>query len=161
MDFENRDRFEDFSNLIGSAMKSLQKIKNHGMEPYGLGSTHTLCLKRLNAAPNGLTRKELSLECEIDKAQISRLIGELSEKGYVRDKSEKACYRNKIILTESGKQVAEEVELKVRKVLKYVSGEIQTEQIDSMYKTLEIICDNLKKAAEELPLGNTNIQKEA
>lgn len=156
MEIENRDRFEDFSNLIGSAMKSLQKIKNHGMEPYGLGSTHTLCLKRLNASPEGLTRKELSLECEIDKAQISRLIAELGEKGYVRDKSETAGYRNKIVLTESGKKIADEIEQKVRKVLEYVSGDIQKEQITIFYKTLGTICENLKRA-EEMPLGNTDI----
>ncbi|MBE6550174.1 MAG: MarR family transcriptional regulator [Ruminococcaceae bacterium] len=156
MEIENRDRFEDFSTLIGSAMKSLQKIKNHGMEPYGLGSTHTLCLKRLNASPEGLTRKELAIECEIDKAQISRLIGELSEKGYVRDKTETAGYRNKIVLTESGKKVADEVEQKVRKVLEYVSGDIPPEQITVLYKTLETICENLKRA-EDMPLGNTNI----
>lgn len=160
MEIENRDRFEDFSTLIGSAMKSLQKIKNHGMEPYGLGSTHTLCLKRLNASADGLTRKELALECEIDKAQISRLIAELIEKGYVREKSETVGYKNKIILTESGKKVADEIEQKVRKVLKYVSGDIPPEQLDILYKTLETICDNLKRA-EEMPLGNTNIQKEA
>ncbi len=159
MEIKNRDRFEDFSNLISSAMKSLQKIKNHGMEPYGLGSTHTLCLKRLNSSPDGLTRKELALECEIDKAQISRLIAELSEKGYVREKSETVGYKNKIILTESGKKVADEIEQKVRKVLAYVSGDIPSEQLDILYKTLETICENLKRA-EEMPLGNTNIQKE-
>lgn len=159
MDGQNRDRFEDFSNLIGSAMKSLQKIKNHGMEPYGLGSTHTLCIKRLNASPDGLTRKELSAECEIDKAQISRLIAELSEKGYVRDKSETAGYRNKIVLTEDGKRIADEIEKKVVRVLKYVSGDIPQENIAVMYQTLETICENLKRA-EEMPLGNTNIKKE-
>ncbi len=159
MEIENRDRFEDFSTLIGSAMKSLQRIKNHGMEPYGLGSTHTLCLKRLNASPDGLTRKELSIECEIDKAQISRLIGELSEKGYVRDKSETAGYRNKIVLTESGKRIADEIEQKVVKVLRYVSGDIPPEHIAVMYQTLGTICENLKRA-EEMPLGNTNIKKE-
>ena len=160
MEIENRDRFEDFSTLIGSAMKSLQKIKNHGMEPYGLGSTHTLCLKKLHASQGGLTRKELALECEIDKAQISRLITELTEKGYVREKSETVGYKNKIVLTESGKKVADEVEQKVRKVLEYVSGEIPYEQITVFYNTLETICENLKRA-EEMPLGNTNIKKEA
>jgi DNA-binding MarR family transcriptional regulator len=159
MEIENRDRFEDFSNLIGSAMKSLQKIKNHGMEPYGLGSTHTLCLKRLNASPEGLTRKELSIECEIDKAQISRLVGELSEKGYVRDKSETSGYRNKIVLTESGKRIADEIEQKVIRVLQYVSGDIPPERIEVLYQTLGTICENLKRA-EEMPLGNTNIKKE-
>ena len=160
MEIENRDRFEDFSTLIGSAMKSLQKIKNHGMEPYGLGSTHTLCLKRLNASPDGLTRKELAFECDIDKAQISRLIVELSEKGYVREKSETVGYKNKIVLTENGKKVADEIEQKVIKVLMYVSGDIPPEQLEDFYKTLETICENLKRA-EEMPLGNTNIKKEA
>ena len=157
MEIENRDRFEDFSNLICAALKSLQKIKNHGMEPYGLGSTHTLCLKKLNSSPEGLTRKELEEACEIDKAQISRLIGELTEKGYVYEESGGRGYRKKIFLTEKGKMVAVEVDQKIRKVLSYVSGEIPEENIAIMYTTLEIICENLRRA-EEIPLGNTEIE---
>ena len=157
MEIENRERFEDFSNLISSATKSLQKIKNHGMEPYGLGSTHTLCLKRLRSSADGLTRKELVVECETDKAQISRIIGELSEKGYVCEKSGKGGYRKKIILTESGEKIADEIELKVRKVIEYVSGEIPSDDIVNFYRTFETICENLKKA-EDMPLGNTDIK---
>ncbi len=158
MEIENRDRFEDFSNLICAALKSLQKIKNHGMEPYGLGSTHTLCLKRLDSSPEGLTRKELAEACEIDKAQISRLIGELSEKGFVYEESGGRGYRKKIFLTESGKIIAAEIDRKIRKVLKYVSGDIPPEHIAVMYTTLETICKNLRRA-EEMPLGNTEIEK--
>ena len=156
MEIESRDRFEDFSNLICAALKSLQKIKNHGMEPYGLGSTHTLCLKRLNSSPEGVTRKELAETCEIDKAQVSRLIIELSEKGYVYEESGGRGYRKKIFLTESGKMVAAEIDRKIRKVLRYVSGDIPNENIAVMYMTLETICENLRRA-EEMPLGNTEV----
>ena len=65
-------------------------------------------------------------------------------------------YRKKIFLTESGKIIAAEIDRKISKVLRYVSGDIPTENIAIMYMTLETICENLRRA-EEMPLGNTEI----
>lgn len=154
MTLEKRDRFEDFSTLICSALKSLQRIKNRGMEPYGLGSTHTICLKKLHSVPKGLTRTELAALCEIDKAQISRLVGELIDKGYAYEESGGKGYRKKILLTESGKNVANEIDEKVRRVLCYVSGDIPAEDLDVMYRTLEDICQKLR-LAEEIPINES------
>ena len=156
MEIGSRDRFEDFSNLVGAALKSLHKIKNHGMEPYGLGSTHTLCLKRLNAVPEGLTRTELASECEIDKAQISRLVGELTEKGYVCETSKGRGYRKKLVLTDNGRYVAEEIDAKVGRILSYVSGDIPKDELEIFYNTFETICENLRRA-EEIPINDSNI----
>ena len=159
MEIENRERFENFSNLIGAALKSLQRIKNHGMEPYGLGSTHTICLKRLNASEDGLTRTEIAAACDIDKAQVSRMIGELCEKGYVYEASKGKGYRKKIVLTDNGRLVADDIDAKVRRVLKYVSGDIPSENIIIMYETLETICENLRRA-EEFPINDTTTELE-
>lgn len=153
MALEQRDRFVDFSNLLYSAGKSLHRIKTRGMESYGLGSTHPFCLRALYAHSEGMTRTQLATACSVDKAQISRLVSELVELGYVTEASKGAGYRKKVVLTDRGRTVAEDMDAKVNRVLEYVSGEIPYEEIEQMYKTMSRICENLKKA-EEMPLDS-------
>ena len=156
MALEQRDRFVNFSNLLYSAGKSLHRIKTRGMESYGLGSTHPFCLRALYAHPEGMTRTQLATVCSVDKAQISRLVSELAEMGYVTESSKGAGYRKKVVLTDEGRRIAEDMDAKVKRVLAYVSGEIPLAEIEQMYKTLNRICENLKKA-EEMPLDNDGV----
>ena len=143
----NKDRYEAFNNLIYAALKSMQKIKHKGMLPYGLSSTHTICIRRLYENQSGVTRAQLAKLCMIDKAQISRIVTELEEKGYLSESGEsKANYRAKLILTEEGIKTAAEINEIVLKINKFVSGEIPEENINIFYDTLQQICDNLKKA---------------
>ena len=143
----NKDRYEAFNNLIYAALKSMQKIKHKGMLPYGLSSTHTICMRRLYESPNGITRAQLAKLCMIDKAQISRIVTELEEKGYLSESGEsKANYRAKLILTEEGIKTAAEINEIVLKINTFVSGDIPEENINIFYDTLQQICDNLKKA---------------
>ena len=143
------DRFVRFQNLIYNASKSLLRIKTVGMEEYGLASTHTFCLRSLYGRDTGMTRTELAQECAVDKAQISRLICELSDMGYVLEASKGKGYRKKIVLTEEGRRIAESIDQKVNLVLSYIDEEISEERIEDMYQTLAKICDCLKRAEED------------
>ena len=147
--FLDKDRLEAFNGLITCSVKSLQKLKQKGMLPYGLGSTHTLCIRRLYEKRDGITKTELARLCLVDKAQISRIICDLTEKGYVCEKNEKrANYRSKLILTEDGVKVAEGINEIVLRINTFVSGDIPEENIAIFYDTFTKICDNLKKAEE-------------
>ena len=148
MALERRDRFADFSSLIYNASKSLHRLKTRGMKAYGLGSTHTFCLRTLNGCKDGMTRTQLASACSVDKAQISRLVSELAEMGYLVEESKGAGYRKKIFLTERGRTVATGIDDMVDRVLYYVSGNIPEEAIEQMYQTLGLICDTLKRAEE-------------
>ena len=143
------DRFVRFQNLIYNASKSLLHIKTVGMEEYGLASAHASCLWSLNGRDDGMTRTELARACAVDKAQISRLICELSEMGYVLEASKGKGYRKKILLTEEGRQVAKSVDHKVQLVLAYIDQEIPEERIGDMYETLAKICKCFKRAEED------------
>lgn len=153
MALERRDRFAEFSTLIYNASRSLHRLKTRGMKAYGLGSTHTFCLRTLHASKNGMTRTQLAVACSVDKAQISRLVSELAEMGYLVEESKGAGYRKKILLTDRGREVAAEIDDMVERVLHFVSGEIPEEHVEQMYQTLRLICDNLKRA-EEMPLND-------
>ena len=95
--------FEAFNGLIGCAMKHLERLKSEGMSEYGLSGTHTLCMRRMDQCPEGLTRTELAHACGVDRAQITRVIGELLVKGYVEELGNGSNYSKKCALTERGK----------------------------------------------------------
>ena len=147
--------FNSFSTLISSALKSLEKLKSRYMEQFGLSGTHTLCIRQLNDSKEGLTRTELANRLSVDRAQVTRIIGELLAAGLVTESKGNSSYRKKCMLTEKGKEVAIEVNRIVAKINQFVSGDISEDRLISFYDTLIEICDNLKKA--EL-LADTSLQ---
>ena len=150
MDLE-KDRLEEFSILISAATKSLQKLKNKGMDPFGLGSTHTMCMRKLYRSPGGVTRAELARQCDMDKAQISRIIADLAEQNYINvPGGDKKNYRQKIKLTEEGVRVTEEINRIVLRVNQFVSKDLSEEQLKTFYDTFARICDGLRSAEDLL-----------
>ena len=100
-----KDRFELFNQKIVSAQKSIQRIKGKHMEKYGLASTHTICLRLLYDNPCGLTKKEISDNCDMDKSQISRIVSELTGKGYAISDNTGKTYNHRFFLTDEGRRI--------------------------------------------------------
>ncbi len=142
--------FETFSSMLGAATKSLERLKSKGMEEFGLSGTHTLCLRQLYDSADGLTRTELACRLSVDRAQITRVIGELLEKGFVTETGTGSGYRRKCLLTEKGRDATAEINGIVQRINAFVSGNISEERLKSFYETLGEICENLKKAEELL-----------
>jgi len=146
-----QDRFDRFNHLTSCAIKSIQKLKVMGMLPFGLTGAHTMCLRHLYNFPDGLTRTKLVRLCDIDKAQVSRIINDLCSKGYVIEtENDNINYRKRLKLTPLGKDTTEEINRKVLRVNEFVSADIPDEQLEVFYETLNIICENLKSAETEL-----------
>lgn len=139
------NRFELFDVSISLVCKSIQKIKSEKMLQYGLKGSHVLFLVQLNKREDGLTASELSEVGHVDKAQISRVISELMQKGYVIKKSLRngQKYNVKLMLTDAGKKITTEINEKIADVLEYVSGGIPAPDLDIFYRTLFTISDNL------------------
>ena len=144
----DKDRFLLFSSLLNDAQKSIARIKYKKMDSYGLGSAHTLCLCILDEHKDGLSKTELASLCGVDKAQISRIISELLEKGFVTVATPERNYKQKYILTESGMGIASEIKGIILDINNFVSGGIPKEEIDAFYATFKTICENLIKAEE-------------
>lgn len=140
-----QDRFELFDVSVSLICKSIQKLKNEKVLPYGLKSSHVLFLVQLGKSENGLTAGELSASGHVDKAQISRVISELISKGYVSRQSvyQGQKYRNRLTLTEAGQRVTREINDMIANVLEYVSGSIPVADLEVFYRTLFTISDNL------------------
>ena len=146
-----QDRFDRFNHLTTCAIKSIQKLKVMGMLPFGLTGAHTMCLRHLYNFPEGVTRTKLVRLCDIDKAQVSRIINDLCAKGYVIEtENDNINYRKRLKLTPLGKDTTEEINRKVLRVNEYVSADIPEEKLAMFYEVLDTICENLKAAEVEL-----------
>ena len=137
------DRYITFSITIEQIAKNLQKLKNERMAMFGLRSVHVTCLVRLGQDNKGLTGAELAECCEVDKSLISRVIGELEEKGYVYYEVCDKKYRRKIFLTESGMHVLEEVRSILFDAVDAVRGDASDEDVETFYRVLNYFDRNI------------------
>lgn len=140
--------FENFTIAILKLNKLVQKIKIFEMEEYGLKSIHVMCCYYLNCHPTGLTATELSKLTLEDKAAISRALGQLRDRGYVRYDTKK--YNAEINLTEDGKIVAESIIEKSNRAVNAGSISLTEEERTLFYKSLECIAKNLEAYYESL-----------
>lgn len=139
------DRFLHFEAMIGSAAKSIQRLKALRMDAFHLSAAHTSCLTALlRTMPAGLTQTELRRSLVMDRAQVSRVLSGLCERGYVC--GDGSGYRRPYRLTENGLQVSQEIDSIIREVLGYVSGSIPPGEIERFYQTFSIITENLSRA---------------
>lgn len=153
-----QDRFDKFYYHATCALKSIQKLKNKAMIPFGLASAHTMCLRHLYAAPQGLTRTRLVYLCDIDKAQVSRIINELCARGYVIETEDESInYKKSLMLTPMGREVAEQINRLVIKINSYVSKDFSKEDIECFYKIFDVICEKLKECEDIIDEDVENI----
>ena len=137
-------RFDVFSVQIVKLVKSVQAIKMKKMAEYGLKGTNAVCLCRIYENSGGLTATELSTLCGTDKAQVSRCMAELIENGFVyRDDLDGRRYKQKYRLTERGEVAAADVSSCMTRIEDAINKNLTEAQLDSFYRTLETLCDNL------------------
>lgn len=142
-----QDRFDRFYHLVSGSIKSIQRLRSVGMLQFGLTGAHTMCLRHLYNTPDGLTRTKLVRLCDIDKAQVSRIINELCAKGYaIETENENINYRKRLKLTPLGKDTTEKINRLVLDINEYVSNDIPDEQLAVFYETFEKISNRLKEA---------------
>jgi DNA-binding MarR family transcriptional regulator len=110
-----------------------------------------MCIRYLDASPDGLTRMELAEMCDIDKAQISRTVNELCAKGYLTEtENESNNYRKRLKLTPMGKDTADEINKAIAEIHSFVSDDLSEEQLMNFYSTFDLICLRLKQAEENI-----------
>jgi len=144
-------RFEQFSSLMTGAAKSIAKLKAAQMEAFSLSGAHTNCLCRLYEA-GSLTQGELTRAVQMDRSQVSRVLRDLAQKGYVSADAQ-AGYKRRYALTPSGRETAARVEAIILDINRFVSGSISDADIEIFYKTLTTITRNLQSAVETYAKG--------
>lgn len=143
------ERFRAFTLLISKISRYIRKIKAEEMIEFELKTPHVSCLYYLYRGGR-MTARELCDICEEDKAAISRSIEQLEESGYVYCETVgKKRYKSPLALTEKGKTVALKIADKIDGFMEKASVGLDEDSRIVLYKSLNLICDNLQKICED------------
>ena len=94
---------------------------------------------------------ELSKLCIEDKAAVSRIIVELTEKGLVK-RSELACgrkYRTRVILTPEGSEINKKLNESIAMAVNKASKTLDEAERENFYRVLFGITNNLETVCDE------------
>lgn len=138
-----RERFEILSATVLHLVRAVQEIKAKKMAAYGLRGRSAAVLCRIFLHGGGLTATALVKACEVDKAQISRCLAELCEKGFVMHEGESAHrYKQNYVLTAAGRAAAVDISRAFADIEAAVSKSISSQELEIFYRTLYTLCDN-------------------
>lgn len=142
-------RFSAFTLLISSLSRHIRRIKTAEVAEYGLKSPHVSCLYYIHKAGK-LTARELCDMCGEDKGAVSRSLEYLEKKGLIKTEViDGKKYKTPLVLTESGLKVANELSTKIDRALEKAGEGLKEEDRLIMYRSLEIINNNLKDVCKE------------
>jgi len=137
-------RYEQFSSIISTIYRRVQKIERDEMVKYGYKGAYAQYLSAINRYPEGLTASRLCEICDKDKAAISRVAAEMEQKGLVR-RSGTSIYRAKLVLTDEGKRLAHVVSERARVAVELVGADMSDDERRIFYAALEGIAQRLQQ----------------
>ena len=144
------DRFARFSLAISNIHRYWHKLAAEEMAKYGLNSPHAIYLNTLHCYPEGITAARLCKLCGKDKADVSRMISILENKGLVcKNIADGNRYRAKLVLTEEGKEAALHVRSRAALAMEKAGAGLSVEDRDIFYRSLELITTNLQALSKE------------
>ena len=99
----------------------------------------------VDITPEGLSATELSERCGVDRAQISRVTGELERAGLICEAvpGEKRRYRGPLALTDTGREKAAQMNAIVAEKLAAVSAELNPYDVNVFYRVLRAVVAKL------------------
>lgn len=142
------DRFERFSYAIFEISRCWHKIAADVMTAYGLKGPHAIYLVAMQRYEEGVTAARLCELCARDKADVSRAMALMEEKGLIRREGG-AAYRARLMLTEEGQRAANHVSGLARVAVERAGKDITDEHRELFYSALESITANLQTLSKE------------
>ena len=141
------NRFTQFCSAISMINRAIQKIERDEMERYGHKGAYAQYLVAMIQYTEGITAAQLCELCDRDKAAVSRVLGEMEEKGLVR--REGSHYRTKLFLTQAGREAAQFVcDRAVVAVLEAGKG-LSDEDRAVFYASINLIASNLQMLSRD------------
>ena len=139
------NRFERFTFVISEIYRHLHRITSDEMQKYGLRGPYAAYLIALYQYDEGITATRLAEICNRNKADVSRAMATLEEKGLIfREGVGQNLYRAKLRLTEEGKQSAGQLH-EIAAVAMDVGGQgLSDEKRAVFYEALELVATNMQ-----------------
>ena len=138
------DRFIRLSVSLARLQKVIRRIKDDGMSRLALKAGHTLVLCCLENAPEGRHFSELTEQCDLDPAMISRVLADLVRGGLVEKCGEPGKYNALYLLTDAGRDCAARVGAVVRDAERRADEGIDPADLATFYKVLDKLTKNLE-----------------
>jgi len=137
------DRFERFAVAVTEISYHVHRLMNEAMEQYGLRGINAVYLVVLHRHEEGITAARLGEYCSRDKADVSRAVAALEQKGLVV--KDAGRYRAKLQLTEQGRILADRVRGLAQLAVEQAGRDISDADRAVMYAALESIGDRLQE----------------
>lgn len=144
------ERFERFSFAISEISKHWHKIAGEEMEKYGLKGPHATYLLTISHYDEGITAPQICELCGKDKADVSRMMSIMEQKGLVtKEGIHQNLYRGVFKLTDEGKMAAEHVRKRASLAVELAGKDLTDEKRAIFYEALESIVMNLREISKE------------
>ena len=141
------DRFERFTLSIFHISRYWNKIATDEMKKYGLRGSYALYLLMIAGDEGELTAAKLAALCQRDKADVSRAMAIFQEKG-ILEPCKGAKYRANLKLTDKGMELAGQINRRAGIALEQAGNGLSEELRENMYRSLDIIADNMPVISE-------------
>ncbi len=141
------DRFEHFTFANTEINRFLRKLTGEEMEKHGLKSAHAIYFTVLaKHSDTGITATNLCELCSRDKADVSRMLNLMDEKGLViKQGINQNLYNGVFKLTDKGKKIADCVSQKAAKAVEIAGKDLSPEARETFYNALDSITENLRE----------------
>ena len=127
----------------------MHKLESTEMESIGLKGPYALYLLTIARHPNGITLSKIAEISARDKADVSRAVSAMTEKGLIEKLgADNKNYRSPISLTEKGRDAANQLALLSNNAVECASKDVSDEDREIFYTVLEKIILNIKKMTE-------------
>ena len=144
------NRFARFSLAISEIDRCWHKLAAEEMAKYDLNSPHAVYLNTLYEFEEGLTAAKLGELCRKNKADVSRMVSILENKGLVRkEASGNNMYRARLLLTAEGRQAAEQVRNRTALAVELAGAGMTESDREVFYRCLEQITANLQMLSRD------------
>lgn len=149
------NRFERFSLAISEIDRCWHKLAAEEMAKYDLNSAHAVYLNVLRQYEGGITAAKLGELCCKNKADVSRMVSILEQKGLVRKETVSGnMYRALLKLTEKGREAARHVQERAALAVELAGAGLSDVDRGVFYSALERITENLQMLSKNgLPHG--------
>ncbi len=142
------ERFEKFTQSIGTAYKYVGKIKSNHMSAFDLKGSHVMCIFFLGRTPNGLKATELCELCQEDKGAVSKTLNTLKKRGLVESSVGRLRkYRAVYKITDAGMDVYNKVAVIIEDAVEKCGEGLTEDERLTFYKVLDKIIANLGRIA--------------
>lgn len=123
----------DLPILFSKMSKDFNRDYGEFLKPYGLSKIHSFYLLCLHKRPDGIKLKELSEIVGCDKANTSRAIADLQDKGIVcKDTDNDIEKKYMVMLTSEGREIANKFAELVKVNVTNVLSRLSKNEIDTL-----------------------------